>query len=186
MSLLAKLYNITLTFKFLLPHWLFINKYLMEFLQRTPPKIQKLYKEMQEWKKHSRQWEWSSNWLPNNLGHWGCSPENWLSNEQWFSQNAALRHLTRPAFQGKIRGRENWKKKKRSQKAELLPYLILLLSWEARWQDVGQPRLTKTSWLWDSCWGRGLQIAPNCSPHEAAKAGHLTCTLFLHCCSWKW
>lgn len=115
MSLLAKLYNITLTFKFLLPHWLFINKYLMEFLQRTPPKIQKLYKEMQEWKKHSRQWEWSSNWLPNNLGHWGCSSENWLSNEQWFSQNAALRHLTRPAFQGKIRGRENWKKKEVSK-----------------------------------------------------------------------
>lgn len=81
-----------------------------------------------------------------------------------------------PAFQRKkIRGRENWKQSG-LKRAELLPYLIPLLSWEARWQDVGRPGLTKTVWLWARGWGRGLQIPVNWSTRKAGQRPTLTCT----------
>lgn len=133
-------------------------------LECTPPKIQKLYKELQEWKKHGRQWEWSSNWLLNNLGHWGMYV---VQRTDSLMNNGSSRMLPWDTWRDRLSKERS--EAGRTEKAELLPYLIPLLSWQARWQDVGQPRLTKTAWLWDRSWGRGLQIALNCSLHKAGQ-----------------
>lgn len=148
MSLYAKTISPITFFSYF---WYFIGLPTdIKFSESTTSKTQKLYKELKKIKKDLRTHEWSSNWLLNNLGHWGCGPEDsntgspkrlpWESWPEWLSEERSEAGRT-----------EN---KAVSTRVELLPYLIPRLSWKARWQDVGRPRLTKTVWLG----GRGLQM----------------------------